>query len=799
MRPSLVWLSCSAIATLLVGCSGDNFVPVAGVGAAGAAGAAGNGAGLSGGSGGGVAGNGGKAGTATGGASGASGGAAGEGGSTDGGAGGSDGGAGGSDAGAGGANAGAGGTDAGAGGANAGSGGGGGSNAGTGGAGGANAGAAGSSAGGGQAGSSNGGAAGSAGGGAAGAAGGGGAAGNGGAGGGPLEVCPILYVSNKGSGAASGCRASTPLGSLAAAFEAMGTYADAVEIHICEGDYNEVPLVVPRPVKITGSWNCTANPAKWSEIGGVTQYDPRTKLKVSGETGIQFDGNNHTQQLSTLERLRFVLNPSTAGKATAISLIGGASPTLRHLDVSFDAPVRAEGDAYGSAALFVDAGSAPYIDGNNFKSGPGSSTGPRSVGSVGVYVKSPISGFHFRNNAATGGKGLAGIVGVHGSAGMLLEAGELNVSIEDSDLMGGPGTGVLSGSIPALTTVGLVVRRASTSANATVSVLFTRSSASGGETSLCGENCQSRGLYLQRGGEDKPLALTIERSRLYGGDPQPDPPPGTVSRAYSDAFVAEGNSVQAVSSLFHGGGGVGGKTTYTRAVVLRNADFVGRYVTVLPGKHAGSPNPDESALTASATGFRLEGNGATKPLVKLTDSLIVASSRQTYGVYGVGGDLCGKGYGLTLRRVRHVHTESLVNPSTNQVGFFGASSGLCPEKRKLETSGPPIVTNHEIDLTDAEHVFGSLSDVASPFQLVGCAASDTCEGFLFDKLDAAKGPRAAVLNGGSDGYLPRCAAGAGIDTQALNEANVEDLRGLRRDDTVTPMLGALTRLSTKCP
>lgn len=629
-----------------------------------------------------------------------------------------------------------------------------------------------------------------------------GAAGNGGVGGGVTEVCPIVYVANKVP-PGSGCRSDAPVGTLVDAFAALAKHPEATEIRLCNGDYVEGDLQVPRPVKIIGSWDCS-NAAAWAPTPNVEENNPQTKITRNGETGIVFHGSTHLPNTSQLERIKLVMNPATTGKATGILVTGTASPRLHHLNVSFNGQKDSEGDAYGSAALTIAAESAAKVEDNVFRGGEGKATDPRGVGSVGVYVVSPAGGFFFRNNDVRGGKGTTNLPDAHGSAGMVLEMGSHDVTLEDNEsLDGGTGSSTHGGATRALVSVGLLVRRTNTSSNAPTTVKVTRSSLSGGTTDSCGTACQTRALYLQLAKDDVPIRLIVERSRLYGGDPQPSTAGGGVSRASSEALRAERSKVQVVSSLLHGGGAEGAnagdaKTTYTTAVSLVGGELDGSFVTLLPGRHASGGGPTESALTANSAAFRLHWDGQ-KPSVSLADSLIVASARQTYGVYGAGGDVCAGGYKLKLRRVRHFHTESVVSPVQDQVGFYGGESGPCPQALRLESIGFPVATNHEIDPVDAEHVYGGGAGPGEdPFRIHDCVTSNKCENWLFDGLDLGKGPRAAILASGSSAYVPRCNAGAGINTLATQDGK-EDLRGIVRGTNAAKTLGALTRDADQCP
>jgi hypothetical protein len=365
------------------------------------------------------------------------------------------------------------------------------------------------------------------------------------------------------------------------------------------------------------------------------------------------------------------------------------------------------------------------------------------------------------------------------------------------------GTGIVANAAVSDTraTAGVVIRRLPGPASGTAGeTTIVDSSIDGGAVST-GDNgasthAYSTGLFARGGGAstEARVSVKLERVRVYGGDSADGSASSTSTR--SVGVRAELAKVDLTSSLVHGGGLLG-KTGYTRAFELVDSALAGVYTTALGGQAVAAGN----AVVLSLKGG---GNGATggtadkgRDVVAIfDDSLFVANAANTYGVFAEG-QACSNGYLLSGARFAYLHPETspwTTSPPAIVHEAIGTYTIGCPARTTLGGSDLSVGKS-KISLYPAVDL-GAKSDTATENTLGGCVDSASCLSVLFPLLTEDGNTPAAVLSPISKAYLPAC-GGAAIKSSALcKDANVADtvgdLNGLARGNMAQQMLGAQT-------
>lgn len=243
-----------------------------------------------------------------------------------------------------------------------------------------------------------------------------------------VAICSgnVMYVSDgTGSDSNSGCSPCFPkatlggaLATVAAATGAGANLPPGFSLHVCEGEYVELGLVLDQAVSLHGGYDC----ATWSRTSG---YGWPTFDKANDT--IVRNGNPSTQP----DSLR-VTGPAVDASVTIEGF------TFRGWEAA--APTT------NAKALGVYAGAQPVVVDNwvegGAAAGSGSGSGSTNIATTGLWIEDASPDvFH---NQIHGGSGSNAD---YGSAGVLIRGAAAAPKLHENDIHGGSGSGQDDGSV----------------------------------------------------------------------------------------------------------------------------------------------------------------------------------------------------------------------------------------------------------------------------------------------------------------------------------------------------------------
>jgi hypothetical protein len=409
-----------------------------------------------------------------------------------------------------------------------------------------------------------------------------------------VTICPgnVMYVSDgSGSDSNSGCSPCFPkltlsgaLDAIAAATGAGANLPSGFALHVCEGEYVEVGLVLDQPVSLHGGYDC----ATWSRTAdyGWPTFDKLNDTIVrNGNPSTQPDSLRVTGALVdasvTIEGFTFRGWESAAPvvNAKALGVYAGATPTLMN-DFIEGGASKAFGSGGGltnvaSAGLWIEDAS-PDVFHNQIHGGSGSDA---DYGSVGVLIRGASAAPKLHQNEIHGGSGNGqddGSVGVRVIQGATLTVAGGN-PITENDIWGGTG---IDGSLFGGSAVGVVLETPA-------ELVFNRIH---GET-YSAPNGMLMGVRVQG-------TAVVARNRIHPGA-------NTGGTSNSVGVMVQGAGARIENNMIHSGSAgyqAGG-------VWLKNASGVSLlHNTIYTGTQPATPTELSSLFLDTATTTTIRGN-----------------------------------------------------------------------------------------------------------------------------------------------------------------------------------------------
>jgi hypothetical protein len=204
--------------------------------------------------------------------------------------------------------------------------------------------------------------------------------------------CAIVYVDgSKGHDTNDGCTPATATLTIGAGI-ARAKSAGAGEVRVCEGSYQEGPLVIDAPISLLGSFTCGTftRAAPTADAGALVGplLTPTTKITAT-QTVVDALLVTGPLVVASTRIDGLDLTGSSAPNARAVHVTAQAAPTLTNLVATGGSG--ASTVEIGSIGVLIDEGAAPALSHVEIHGGGGTGATEGSVG-VAVIAPSPDAG-----------------------------------------------------------------------------------------------------------------------------------------------------------------------------------------------------------------------------------------------------------------------------------------------------------------------------------------------------------------------------------------------------------------------